>query len=129
VAGRELLEKCHSLGGCATGEARLTRGYNLPARWVIHAVGPRWRDGKHGEPNLLASAYCSCMRLADVEHQLRSVAFPSISTGVYYFPLEGAAPIAVGEVARALAAGSTVEQVVFVCFDPRTSAVYQGRAD
>ena len=124
AAGRELLEACRALGGCATGEARITRGYNLPARWVIHAVGPRWRDGQHGEPQLLASAYRNSMRLAD-EHRLRSVAFPSISTGIYHFPVEQAAPIAVGEVTRALAAGSSVERVVFVCFDLTTFRLYQ----
>ncbi len=130
AAGRELLEACRTLGGCPTGEARITQGYNLSARWIIHAVGPRWRDGKHGEPELLASAYRNSMRLAD-EHRLRSVAFPSISTGIYHFLVEQAASIAVGQVTRALEAGSSVEHVVFVCFDRHTFDVYQAavRAD
>ena len=89
VAGPELLEECRKLGGCATGQARITRGYRLPAQWVIHTVGPVWRDGQHGEDGLLASCYRSCFALAK-EHGIRTIAFPSISTGAYGFPMERA---------------------------------------
>ena len=89
AAGPELLEACRKLGGCATGQARITRGYRLPAQWVIHTVGPVWRDGQHGEDGLLVSCYRSCFALAE-EHSIRTIAFPSISTGAYGFPMERA---------------------------------------
>src|ERR1017187_9747572 len=96
AAGPELLEECRKLGGCATGQARITKGYRLPAKWVIHTVGPVWRDGRHGEDELLASCYRSSFALA-LEHGVSTIAFPSISTGAYGFPMERAAQIAVRE--------------------------------
>ena len=104
AAGPELLEECRTLRGCETGQAKLTKGYRLPARYVLHTPGPIWRGGTAGEAELLASSYRSCMALA-AEHGCKSVAFPSISTGVYRFPLELAAPIAVQTVAQCLEAG------------------------
>src|SRR5205809_4806675 len=103
AAGPELLAECRTLGGCATGDAKITRGYRLPARHVIHTVGPVWRGGGHGEAELLASCYRRSLEVA-AENGLRTVAFPSISTGAYRFPLERAAPIAVGAVAAGLEA-------------------------
>src|ERR1700690_1080529 len=96
AAGSELLEECRRLGGCATGQAKITKGYRLPAKWVIHTVGPAWRDGRPPEAQLLASCYRSCFALAE-QHRIRSIAFPSISTGAYGFPIERAARIAVSE--------------------------------
>ena len=96
AAGPELLAECRTLGGCATGQAKITKGYRLPAKWVIHTVGPVWRDGQHGEDELLASCYRSCFALA-AQHGIRTIAFPSISTGAYGFPMERAARIAVRE--------------------------------
>src|ERR1019366_9936258 len=95
-AGPELLEACRKLGGCATGQATITRGYRLPAKWVIHTVGPVWRDGQHGEDDLLASCYRTCFTLVK-QHTIRTIAFPSISTGAYGFPMERAARIAARE--------------------------------
>lgn len=115
AAGPELLEECRTLGGCATGQAKITKGYRLPAKWVIHTVGPVWRDGQHGEDALLASCYRSCFALA-VEHGLRTIAFPSISTGAYGFPIDRAARIAVREVKDFLEGNSSVQRVVLVCF-------------
>jgi O-acetyl-ADP-ribose deacetylase len=123
AAGAELARACALIGGCPTGEARLTPGFKLPARFVIHAVGPVWRGGGAGEAELLASAYRAAMQLAD-EHALRSIAFPAISTGIYGFPLEPATRIAVSSVRAALAAGSTVEQVIFACFSPEVEHAY-----
>jgi O-acetyl-ADP-ribose deacetylase (regulator of RNase III) len=124
AAGPELLEECRALGGCPTGEARLTRGYRLPARWVIHTAGPVWHGGNRGEDALLASCYCNCFALA-VQHGIRTLAFPSISTGAYRFPLERAAGIALTETRRALEAFAQIERVVFVCFGAEALAVYQ----
>ena len=115
AAGPELLEECRMLGGCATGQAKITKGYRLPAKWVIHTVGPVWRDGRHGEGELLASCYRSCLALA-VEHGIRTIAFPSISTGAYGFPMERAARIAVRETKGFLERNTTVERVRLVCF-------------
>jgi len=115
AAGPELLEECRTLGGCATGQAKITKGYRLPAKWVIHTVGPVWRDGRLGEDGLLAGCYRSCFALA-VQHDIRTIAFPSISTGVYGFPMDRAAGIAVREAKDFLAGDSTVERVVLVCF-------------
>jgi O-acetyl-ADP-ribose deacetylase (regulator of RNase III) len=112
AAGPELLEECRAIGGCPTGQARITRGYRLPARHVIHTVGPVWRGGTHGEPELLASCYRESLRLAE-EYGLRSLAFPAISCGVYGYPANEAAEIAVGEVGRHRGA---LERVVFTCF-------------
>lgn len=123
AAGPELLAECRTLGGCPTGAAKLTAGYRLPARWVIHTVGPVWEGGERGEDALLASCYRNSLVLA-VEHDMRSIAFPAISTGVYRFPLERAAEITVAEVARFLESDAAIEQVIFVCFDSRTYEVY-----
>jgi len=115
AAGPELLAECRTLGGCETGQARITRGYRLPARWVIHAVGPVWRGGSHGEPELLASAYRESLRLAS-EHGARTIAFPAISCGVYGYPVPEAAAIAVGEVRSFLQSDSLMERVTLTCF-------------
>ena len=115
VAGPELLAECRKLGGCATGQAKITRGYRLPAQWVIHTVGPVWRDGQHGEDELLASCYRSCFALAE-EHGIRTIAFPSISTGAYGFPMERAVHIAVRETKGFLENNTIVERVLLVCF-------------
>lgn len=115
AAGPELLAECRTLGGCATGDAKLTKGYNLPARFVIHTVGPVWQGGDQGEDELLASCYRSCLRLA-AEHGVTSLAFPSISTGVYGFPVVRAAPIALREISAGLRGNRVLERVVVVCF-------------
>jgi len=123
AAGAELLAECETLGGAETGHAKRTRGYRLPARFVIHAVGPIWQGGSHGEDELLASAYRESLKLAS---DLRSVAFPAISTGVYGFPKERATRIAVREVKRFLAAGGhSLERVVFCCFSAADEAIYR----
>ncbi len=124
AAGPELLAECRTLGGARPGEAKLTKGYRLPARFVIHAVGPVWSGGQAGEDEALASCYRTSLRLADA-HGLRSVAFPAISTGVYRFPLERATRIAVAEVRRALAAPTRVEQVVLCCFSDADRETYE----
>lgn len=124
VAGPELARACAALGRCPTGEARLTPGFRLPARYVIHAVGPVWRDGDAGEASLLASAYRSATRLA-AEHGLRSIAFPAISTGIYGYPLQPATEIAVASVRAVLDGGSSVEDVMFACFGPEVLAAYR----
>ena len=123
AAGPELLAECRTLGGCSTGEARVTRGYRLRARYVIHTVGPVWQGGEHGESALLASCYRRSLALArDLE--LASIAFPAISCGVYGYPLELATAIAVREVAAAAAKIATLERVVFACFGRHALAVY-----
>ena len=124
AAGPELLEECRTLGGCPTGQARITRGYRLPAKWVIHTVGPIWRCGDRGEDELLANCYRASLALA-VQHGVRSIAFPAISTGAYGFPLERATRIAVTEVRRFLEEDTTIEQVVLVCFGRQTTEVVQ----
>ena len=124
AAGSELLAECRTLGGCPTGEARITRGYRLPAKFVIHTVGPIWRGGNKGEPELLVSCYRSSLQLA-VDNGAKTVAFPSISTGVYGYPIELAAPIAIGTVQDFLAGESSLEEVRFVCFSSDDYAVYR----
>lgn len=124
AAGPELLAECRTLGGCETGRAKITRGYRLPARWVIHAVGPVWRDGSHGEPELLASAYRESLRLA-AEHDAQTVAFPAISCGVYGYPVDKAAAIAVSEVRRFLDADERIERVTLTCFGPAVLEAYR----
>ena len=125
AAGPELLAECRTLNGCATGDAKITRGGRLAARFVIHAVGPVFRDGRHGEPELLASAYRRCLELA-TEHGLRSIAFPSISTGAYRFPITAAAPIAIGTVAGFCAEHrDALDLVRFVLFSAADLAVYE----
>jgi O-acetyl-ADP-ribose deacetylase (regulator of RNase III) len=115
AAGPELLAECRLVGGCPTGEARITKGYRLPARHVIHTVGPVWRGGANREDELLASCYRSSLELA-VRNGVRTIAFPAISTGVYGFPVERAARIAVREVRDFLAHDGTIEKVLLVCF-------------
>jgi O-acetyl-ADP-ribose deacetylase (regulator of RNase III) len=124
AAGPELLAECRELGGCVTGDAKLTRGYRLPARFVIHTVGPVWHNGSAGEPDLLASCYQRSLALAE-EHGLRRIAFPSISTGVYRFPLESAARIAIATVRESTAQATSVEEVTFCCFSAGDLAVYE----
>jgi O-acetyl-ADP-ribose deacetylase (regulator of RNase III) len=124
AAGPELLAECRQLGGCPTGEAKMTRGYNLPAKWVIHTVGPIWRGGNQHEDELLASCYRQSLALAE-EHQLRTIAFPSISTGAYGFPIERAARIAVAEVKTFLEQNDTVEKVILVCYGRRAYEAHQ----
>ncbi len=122
-AGPELLAECRTLGGAETGEAKLTRGYRLKARFVIHAVGPVWHGGSRGEPQALASCYRNALRIAQ-EQGLRSIAFPAISTGAYGYPIEEAAEIAVRE-ARAFEAAHPRVRIVFCCFSERDAAVYR----
>ena len=123
AAGPNLLAECRTLGGCETGSAKITGGYRLPTRHVIHAVGPRWRDGKHGEPELLAGCYRRSIELAHA-HGLTSIAFPAISCGIYGYPVELAAPVAVGTVAQALEEAPGVAQVLFVCFADDVERAY-----
>src|SRR3989442_7649989 len=121
AAGPELLAECRTLGGCDTGSAKITRGYRLKAKHVIHAVGPVWSGGNRGEDELLASCYRSALALA-AEHQLASIAYPAISTGVYHFPPDRAARIAVGTVASEVAASPRgLQRVVFCCFAPQSA--------
>ena len=124
AAGPELLTECRTLGGCPTGEAKITGGYRLPARYVIHTVGPVWSGGEAGEPALLARCYRRVFELA-VANGISTLAFPAISCGVYGYPLGPAARIAVAETRMVLAAQSSIEQVLFVCFDPAVRAAYE----
>ena len=124
AAGPELLAECRTLGGCETGQAKLTRGYRLPARSVIHTVGPIWQGGDRGEPELLAACYRNSLQLA-AEHGVRSIALPAISCGVYRYPLTDAARIAVREVRRFLAGDAQIETVYLVCFDETVRQAYQ----
>jgi O-acetyl-ADP-ribose deacetylase len=123
AAGRQLLEACRALGGCPTGEAKATPGYGLPARWVIHTVGPVWRGGGAGEADLLASCYRRSLEVAD-ELGARSVAFPAISTGIYGYPADAAARVAVDAI-RSASPSTSVELVRLVAFDDRTLALYE----
>jgi O-acetyl-ADP-ribose deacetylase (regulator of RNase III) len=123
AAGPELHRECIRLGGCEVGGAKITKGYNLPARFIIHAVGPVWRGGNEGEPGLLASCYRESLDLAQ-EHGLASIAFPCISTGIYGYPPEQAAVVAVDAVRDALVERQGIEQVVFCCFSPRDWSIY-----
>ena len=127
AAGPRLLEECRTLGGCRTGEAKITKGYDLKAKYVIHTPGPVWHGGGCGEDALLRSCYLNCLKLAS-ENGCKSVAFPSISTGVYHFPLERAAKIAVTAIREYLAAHEEIEEVRMVCFDARTQQAYEAAA-
>ena len=122
AAGPQLLAACQELGGCVTGDAKATLGFDLPARWVFHAVGPVWNGGHSGEPEKLASCYRRCLELAR-ENGVKSIAFPAISTGIYHYPKGPAAHIAV-RVCRELADSCGVEKVEFVCFDEATAMTY-----
>lgn len=124
VAGPELLTECRTLNGCETGQAKITAGYRLPTKHVIHTPGPVWRGGSAGEDGLLASCYRNCLRLAE-ENGCRTVAFPSISTGVYHFPLDRAAAIAVLEITAFLKTSPIVLEVTMVCFDSVTEVAYK----
>jgi O-acetyl-ADP-ribose deacetylase (regulator of RNase III) len=124
AAGPQLLEECRTLGGCPTGQAKITRGYQLPAKHVIHTVGPVWSGGRRGEAELLASCYRESLQLAGL-HQLKSIAFPAISCGAYGYPLEQAVKIAVRECAEFAAAHPLPESIIFACFDAATLAAYQ----
>ncbi|RJR36387.1 MAG: O-acetyl-ADP-ribose deacetylase [Desulfobacteraceae bacterium] len=127
AAGPELLEETRGVGGCPTGEARTTGGYRLPAKWVIHTVGPIWRGGNRNEESLLASCYRNSLRAA-VEVGASTIAFPSISTGAYGFPLEKATEIALGETRKFLETDRTIEKVVFVCFGEKALNTYREAA-
>jgi O-acetyl-ADP-ribose deacetylase (regulator of RNase III) len=124
AAGPELLAECRNLGGCPTGEARITPGFRLPARYVIHTVGPVWNGGDHGEPELLARCYRSCFQLVR-EYGIKTIAFPAISTGVYGFPKKQAAAIAIAEIRQALADNPGIKEVLLVCFGPETRQAYE----
>ena len=124
AAGPELVHECRLLGGCKTGDAKVTRGYRLPAQYIIHTVGPVWRGGGNGEPELLASCYRRCVELAG-EKGVASIAFPSISTGIYGYPIELAASIAIRSVRSSLAQESSVREVIFCCFSPRDLSHYE----
>ena len=124
AAGPELLEETRKIGGCPTGEARPSRGYNLPAKWVIHTVGPVWRGGEKGEDDLLAGCYRNSYKVAQ-ELGAKSIAFPGISTGVYRFPLKRATQIALRETKRHLATDKILERVVFVCFGKEAYDIYR----
>lgn len=126
AAGPELPAACRAIGGCPTGEARITPGFDLPARYIIHTVGPVWFGGGHGEPALLASAHRSCIELAD-EHGLRSIAFPAISCGIFGYPVAEAARIAVRTVREAMP-GTSVEEATFVLFSPDLLAAFEAAA-
>ena len=123
AAGPELLAECRTLHGCPTGEAKITKGYRLPAKYVLHTPGPVWHGGQNDEEELLASCYLSCLCLTS-EYGCRTVAFPSISTGVYHFPLEKASRIAIGTIAVYLREHPEIELVRMVCFDARTKEYY-----
>ena len=123
AAGPGLLEECRSLGGCPTGEAKITKGYDLPAKFVIHTPGPVWRGGQKGEPELLASCYRRSLELA-VKNGCRSIAFPSISCGIYGYPLDQAAEIAIREVSIFLDKSPEMEKVIFVCFSDEIYSTY-----
>ena len=128
AAGPEFLAECRAVGGCPTGEARITKGYRLPARWVIHTVGPVWQGGHGREEELLASCYVNSLTLAH-EHGIETIAFPAISAGVYGFPMERAARIAVTETMRYLDISDLPERVAFVCFSQSAKDIYQKAMD
>jgi O-acetyl-ADP-ribose deacetylase (regulator of RNase III) len=123
AAGPMLYEECRQLNGCATGEAKITKGHQLPAKHVIHTVGPIWKDGKRGEEEKLAKCYQRCLDLA-VKHGIETIAFPAISTGAYAFPMERATHIALVETKRFLEKDKTLKRVIFVCFDARALRCY-----
>jgi O-acetyl-ADP-ribose deacetylase (regulator of RNase III) len=123
AAGRGLLEECRTLGGCATGDAKISQGYGLPAKYVIHTVGPVWGGGTRGEDELLASCYRRSLEIA-VENGVKTIAFPCISTGVYGFPQERAARIALREVRNFLESDPSIERVIFVCFLSQDYLIY-----
>lgn len=127
AAGPELLEECRKLHGCPTGEARITKGYRLPAAYVIHTVGPVWRNGRHGEPELLASCYRNSLCLA-MENGVRTIAFPCISTGVYGYPKADAAVIALREIRDFVQKHPVFDRILLVCYDEENAAIYRSLA-
>jgi len=124
AAGSELLEECKTLGGCATGQAKVTKGYQLPAKYIIHTVGPVWRGGAKGEAKQLSSCYVATFKLA-LEHKIKTIAFPAVSCGIYGFPIAQAALIAVKETANFLEQHPEMEAVDFVCFSDEVYEAYQ----
>lgn len=124
AAGPDLLEECRALGGCATGDAKITKGYNLPASYIIHTVGPIWKGGKQNEAELLARCYQNCFAIAG-QYNLKTLAFPAISTGVYGFPKQPAALIAIQETRKILSENSKLTAIYFICFNPGTMEAYQ----
>lgn len=128
AAGKELVRECEALGGCATGDAKITGGYRLPAKYVIHAVGPVWQGGMRGEADLLASCYQRSLEVAHQAH-CRSIAFPAISCGIYHFPINEAVQIAVGTVLESLPRKPGIEQVVFTCFDDAMFVRYEAELE
>jgi len=123
AAGPEMVQECRLLHGCKTGQAKITKGYRLPARHVIHTVGPVWNGGQLNEDELLANCYRNSLALAE-KHGLTSIAFPAISTGIYHFPIERATRIALEETRRFLSGNTTVEKVIFVCFNEEVRSTY-----
>lgn len=128
AAGEGLLAECKTLNGCETGEAKITKGYSLPAKYVIHTVGPIWRGGNHNEKELLASCYRNCLKLAE-EYKLKSIAFPSISTGAYGFPAEQAAEVALTEIIKFLRNNKAIDKVVLVCFSMKAFQICKTKFD
>jgi O-acetyl-ADP-ribose deacetylase (regulator of RNase III) len=128
AAGPELFDECYQIGGCPTGEAKLTKGYRLPAKYVIHTVGPVWNGGDRGEPELLASCYRSVFKIAH-EKGIRSLAFPAISCGVYRFPVDRAVKIAVGETVAELISSDLIQKVIFACFGDEIYEAYRREVD
>jgi O-acetyl-ADP-ribose deacetylase (regulator of RNase III) len=124
AAGPKLLEFNRKLGGCETGDAKISPGFNLPAKYIIHTVGPVWNGGNYNEDKLLENCYHNSLKLS-VDNKIKTIAFPAISTGIYGFPLERATKIAIAEVKKFLRTNESVEKVVFVCFDERAEEVYQ----
>jgi O-acetyl-ADP-ribose deacetylase (regulator of RNase III) len=124
AAGSQLVEECRKLGSCETGQAKITKGYQLPAKYVIHTVGPVWQDGNQGEPDLLASCYVESLRLA-VQYDVKTIAFPAISCGVYGYPVDQACAIALRETLNFLEKNDAIEQVIFACFGDAVYTAYQ----
>lgn len=124
AAGHELIDASRALNGCKTGEAKITKGFRLPAKYIIHAVGPIWEGGDHGEKELLYAAYANSLKLA-VEYEVKTIAFPSISTGNYGYPLQEAAPVAVGAIQDFLSNDLSIEKVTIVCFNEHAYATYK----
>ncbi len=123
AAGKQLLEECRTLNGCPTGDAKITKGYNLPAKYVIHTVGPVWNGGKYNEKELLTGCYKNSLQLT-IENNCRTIAFPNISTGVYRFPKDIAAQIAISTVKSFIEKNTIIEKVIFVCFDKENFEIY-----